>query len=48
MRGTRPPLRHLAALIGAAFGVAGAAVPAQAQAGSANEDDSLLLELRSG
>ena len=48
MRGNRPPLRHLAALIGAAFGVAGAAVPAQAQAWSANEDDSLLLELRSG
>jgi hypothetical protein len=48
MTGTRPPLRHLAALFGAAFGVVGAAVPAQAQAWSANEDDSLLLELRSG
>lgn len=43
-----PPLRRLAALFGAAFGVAAVAVPASAQSWSANEDDSLLLELRSG
>ena len=48
MRGNLPPLRHVAALLGAAFGVVGASAPAHAQAWSANEDDSLLLELRSG
>ncbi len=56
MTGFRSVLRHLAVLIGAAFGVAGAGAsaraetPANAQVGTwhANEDDSLLLELRSG
>lgn len=48
MKGTLPPLRRLAALLGAAFGVAVGAAPVSAQAWSANEDDSLLLELRSG
>lgn len=48
MRGNLPPLRLVAALLGAAFGVVGASAPAHAQAWSANEDDSLLLELRSG
>lgn len=48
MTGNHPQLRHLAALIGAAFGVVGTGGPAHAQAWSANEDDSLLLELRSG
>ncbi|MEY4237884.1 MAG: hypothetical protein RL339_485 [Pseudomonadota bacterium] len=48
MRGNLPPLRHVAALLGAAFGVVGASAPAHAQSWSANDDDSLLLELRSG
>ena len=49
MKGICPLLRHLAALIGAAIGVAGWGLPAQGQtqAWSANDDDSLLLELRS-
>ena len=41
-------LRRLAVLFGAAIGVAAASAPAQAQNWTANEDDSLLLELRSG
>lgn len=48
MRNCRTPLRRLAALFGAAFGVAVAAVPAEAESWHASEDDSLLLELRSG
>ena len=47
-RGRWSSLRHWAALIGAAFGVAGASAPVQAQGWSANDDDALLLELRSG
>lgn len=42
------PLRRLAALLGAGLGLVAASAPAQAQGWSANEDDSLLLELRSG
>lgn len=48
MKGFRPALRHLAALIGAAIGVVGVGPAAWAQSWSANDDDSLLLELRSG
>ncbi len=48
MKNCRAPLRRLAALFGATFGVAVGAVPAEAQSWQANEDDSLLLELRSG
>ncbi len=47
-RGLLPSLRHWAALIGAAFGVVVAGAPAHAQGWSANDDDALLLELRSG
>lgn len=42
------PLRRLAALLGAGLGLVAASAPAQAQGWSATEDDSLLLELRSG
>lgn len=48
MRHRRPPLRLAAALIGAAIGLGVASASAQAQAWSANDDDSLILELRSG
>ncbi len=41
-------MRRLAALLGAALGLVAVSAPAQAQGWSANEDDSLLLELRSG
>lgn len=47
MKPRLPQLRLIAALFGAALGV-GASGTAAAQTWSANEDDSLLLELRSG
>ena len=42
------PLRHAAALFGAALGVCAGAGSVQAQAWQPTEDDQLLLELRSG
>lgn len=47
MRHRLSPLRYVAALLGAALGV-GVSGAAQAQQWTANDDDSLILELRSG
>lgn len=43
-----PKLRQIAALIGAALGMIMAAAPVEAEPWAAQEDDALLLELRSG
>ena len=52
MRHRLPPLRLVAALFGAALGVGVGSAPAQAQANgagwTASDEDSLILELRSG